>query len=164
MSLEIPCIPADPDISGIGVRIAIYVQTLLSFLPAISALWDGNVAPYELEAVNDQAVTILITAFGVLISAMVQAQTLGLSNFHANIILGLSWMNNTNTFIYFLLYVHHTNQPGPDHIPLHFRSWLCHLTSRRKVRRTFNPCLDKPPPTLSISRWQVWHSTPGSCL
>jgi hypothetical protein len=130
MSLEIPCIPADPDISGIGVRIAIYVQTLLSFLPAISALWDGNVAPYELEAVNDQAVTILITAFGVLISAMVQAQTLGLSNFHANIILGLSWMNNTNTFIYFLLYVHHTNQPGPDHIPLHFRSWLCHLVEQ----------------------------------
>jgi hypothetical protein len=36
MSLNIPCaIPADPDFSGIGVRVAIYAQNLLSFVPAI---------------------------------------------------------------------------------------------------------------------------------
>jgi 5'-deoxynucleotidase YfbR-like HD superfamily hydrolase len=28
-------IPADPDISGIGVRAAIYLQNLLSFIPAV---------------------------------------------------------------------------------------------------------------------------------
>jgi hypothetical protein len=99
------CIPADPDISGIGVRVAIYAQNLLSFIPAISAIWDGEVVPHELDAVRNQSTTILITAFGILISAIVQARTLGLSNFHASIILSLSWINNTNTFIYFLLYV-----------------------------------------------------------
>jgi hypothetical protein len=103
MSLNIPCtIPADPDISGIGVRVAIYAQNLLSFVPAIWALWDGDVSDYELESIETQSTTILITAFAILISAMVQARTAGLTNFHATIVLDLSWMNNTNTFIYFL--------------------------------------------------------------
>jgi hypothetical protein len=127
MSLAPPCIPGDPDISGIGVRVAIYAQNLFSFIPAISSLWDGEVAPYELEAVKAQSTTILITAFGILISAMVQAQTLGLSNFHATIILNLSWMNNTNTFIYFLLYVQHKSQLGPQKIRSDAISWLKHF-------------------------------------
>ncbi|KAJ6496188.1 hypothetical protein C8R45DRAFT_155178 [Mycena sanguinolenta] len=128
MSLDFPCsIPAEPEISGIGVRVAIYAQNLLSFIPAISALTDGEVAIYELEAVKDQSTTILITAFGILISAMVQAQTLGLPNFHANIVLNLSWMNNTNTFIYFLLYVQHKSQLGPHQIKSDLVSWYNHI-------------------------------------
>ncbi|KAJ6559742.1 hypothetical protein B0H19DRAFT_945256, partial [Mycena capillaripes] len=127
MSFNSTCIPAEPEISGIGVRAAIYAQNLLSFIPAISALSDGEVAPYELEAVKDQSTTILITAFGILISAMVQAQTLGLPNFHANIILNLSWMNNTNTFIYFLLYVQHKSQLGPQQIKSDLTSWFTHI-------------------------------------
>ncbi|KAF7338973.1 Multiple ankyrin repeats single kh domain [Mycena venus] len=122
-----PCIPGDPDISGIGVRVAIYAQNLFSFIPAVSSLWDGEVAKYELEAVKAQSTTILITAFGILISAMVQAQTLGLSNFHATIILSLSWMNNTNTFIYFLLYVQHKSQLGPQQIRSDVISWYRHV-------------------------------------
>ena len=61
----------------------------------------------ELDALEQQSTTILITAFAILLSAIVQASSLGLSSFHATIILNLSWINNTNTFIYFLLYVHH---------------------------------------------------------
>jgi hypothetical protein len=130
MSLLPPCIPAEPEISGIGVRAAIYAQNLLSFIPAISALSDGEVALYELEAVKDQSTTILITAFGILISAMVQARTLGLPNFHASVILNLSWMNNTNTFIYFLLYVQHKSQFGPQQIKSNFISWFKHVKAR----------------------------------
>lgn len=101
------CLPSDPDISGIGVRIAIYAQNLLSFVPAIWALWDREVSEQELEAAEAQSTTILLTAFAILISAMVEVRTVGLSNFHAAVVLNLSWMNNTNTFIYFLLYVQH---------------------------------------------------------
>ncbi|KAJ7922497.1 hypothetical protein B0H13DRAFT_1517395, partial [Mycena leptocephala] len=113
-----------PDISGIGVRAAIYIQNLLSFVPAISALWDGEVASYELESVETQTTTILITAFGILISAMVQARTIGLASFHASIILNLSWMDNTNTFIYFLLYVQYKSQVGPQHTKSTLYSWV----------------------------------------
>jgi hypothetical protein len=84
---DFSCIASDPDISGIGVRAAVYIQNLLSFIPAIWALWDGKVTAYELESVETQSTTILITAFAILISAMVQGRTLGLSNFHASILL-----------------------------------------------------------------------------
>ncbi|KAH8813939.1 hypothetical protein DL96DRAFT_507756 [Flagelloscypha sp. PMI_526] len=97
-------IVSNPDIVGIGVRTAIYAQNILSFVPAIWAIWDKNVEPFELESVETQSTTILITAFAILVSAIVQARTLGLTNFHAVIILNLSWMNNTNTFIWFLLF------------------------------------------------------------
>jgi hypothetical protein len=128
------CIPSNPDISGIGVRAAIYIQNLLSFFPAIWALWDGTVSAYELESVETQSTTILLTAFAILISAMVQTRTLGISNFHASIVLGLSWMNNTNTFIYFLLYVQHRSQAGPGHIRPKFSSWVNHGLERLSLR------------------------------
>jgi hypothetical protein len=98
------CIASNPDITGIGVRTAIYAQNLLSFFPAVFTLVDKKVTPTELEALETQSMTILITAFAILLSAIVQALTLGLTNYHATIILNLSWINNTNTFIYFILY------------------------------------------------------------
>ncbi|KAF5356224.1 hypothetical protein D9756_004323 [Leucocoprinus leucothites] len=100
-------IPANPDISGLGVRIAIYVQNILSLVPAIWSLRDKNVSVVELETLEKQSVTILLTAFAILISTIVQALTSTVTNYHATIILNLSWMNNTNTFIYLLLFAHH---------------------------------------------------------
>ncbi|KAJ7114824.1 hypothetical protein C8R44DRAFT_928725, partial [Mycena epipterygia] len=60
---------------------------------------------------------------------MVETRTSGLSNFHANIILSLSWMNNTNTFIYFLLYVQHKTQTGPKQINSDPAAWINYLKS-----------------------------------
>ncbi|KAJ6582556.1 hypothetical protein DFH09DRAFT_865006, partial [Mycena vulgaris] len=115
---------SNPDISGIGVRVAIYAQNLLSFIPAIWALSDRNVSEYELESVETQSTTILITAFAILISAMVEARKAGVSSFHASIVLSLSWMNNTNTFIYFLLYV---QQKSQGEIKMDLKSWIKHI-------------------------------------
>lgn len=130
MSGGLPCtIPADPNVSGVGVRTAIYAQNLLSFIPVLWALWDGEVSDYELECVETQSTTILVTAFAILISALVQG-TRGLSNFHASVVLDLSWMNNTNTFIYFLLYVQHKSQPGSAQIPSTFSAWMIHFRHR----------------------------------
>ncbi|KAK7456445.1 hypothetical protein VKT23_010693 [Stygiomarasmius scandens] len=124
------CDLSDPDISGIGVRAAIYIQNLLSFIPAIWALWDGDVSAYELECIETQSTTILITAFAILISAMVEVQTVGMSSFNAIVVLSMSWMNNTNTFIYFLLYVQHKSQPGPEHVDPTWSAWVQHLKGR----------------------------------
>lgn len=107
MCFNMSCfIPANPDVSGIGVRTAIYAQNLLSFIPAVYALADGKVDEQELDTIKDQSITILVTAFAILISTILQTQTYGLSGFHASVVLNLSWMNNTNVFIYFILYVH----------------------------------------------------------
>ncbi|KAJ7741878.1 hypothetical protein B0H16DRAFT_1247392, partial [Mycena metata] len=94
------------DISGIGVRSATYAQALLSFLPAFWALLDGHVDENELATLETQSTTILLSAFALLFSAIIQAQTQGLDSYHATIVLNLSWMNNTNTFIYMLLLLH----------------------------------------------------------
>jgi hypothetical protein len=107
LPLPFRTIPGNPDVSGIGVRSAIYVQNLLCILSALWALWDGKVTSGELDYAEMQTTTNLILAFAILISAMVQASTLGLSNFHGNIVLMMSWMNNTNAFVYFILYIHH---------------------------------------------------------
>jgi hypothetical protein len=122
-------IPANPDISGVGVRAAIYIQTLLSFFPAFYALLDGKISVKELEVVEKQSTTILITAFAVLISAIVQVATIGLSSFHTSIILNLSWMNNTNTFIYFLLYIHHKSDPdrNEERVEPQWLAWRDHI-------------------------------------
>ncbi|KAJ7772810.1 hypothetical protein B0H14DRAFT_2402076 [Mycena olivaceomarginata] len=127
MSSSLICLHADPDISGIGVRVAIYMQNILSFIPAIWALWDREVSVAELDAVETQSTTILITAFAILIAAIVEAQTAtGLSSFHASVVLSLSWMNNTNTFIYFLLYVQHKSQGDTEPIE-GLSSWIKHI-------------------------------------
>jgi hypothetical protein len=131
-------IPANPDISGVGVRVAIYIQTLLSFIPAFYALLDGKISTKELETIEKQSTTILITAFAVLISAMVQAATFGLYSFHTSIILSLSWMNNTNTFIYFLLYIHHKthlDQEMEKVLP-RWTAWFDHMVKPFGFRRT----------------------------
>jgi hypothetical protein len=130
-------IPGNPDINGIGIRIAIYVQNILSFIPAFYALWnDKKVDKVELKTVEKQSTTILITAFAILISLVVQAQFFGLSAFHTSIVLSLSWMNNTNTFIYFLLYIHHQSDPEHEQrIRPKLSEWICHITQGlRRVR------------------------------
>ncbi|KAF5323909.1 hypothetical protein D9611_008312 [Ephemerocybe angulata] len=124
------CIPGNPDIAGIGVRIAIYAQNLLCSFPAFWALVDGKVTETELESAEKQATTNLVLAFAILISSMVQATTLGLTSYHANIVLSMSWMNNTNTFIYFLLYVQHKSQPTPGSghiVEPTFLAWARHI-------------------------------------
>ncbi|KAF6742763.1 hypothetical protein DFP72DRAFT_1022107 [Ephemerocybe angulata] len=124
-----PCIiPGNPDIAGIGVRIAIYVQNLLCFLPAFWALFDGKVTQGELDAAETQATTNLVLAFAILISSIVQAQTLGLTNYDASIILNMSWLNNTNAFIYFLLYIQHKSQMGiRGRVEPNWRAWVQHV-------------------------------------
>ncbi|KAG6828217.1 hypothetical protein H0H87_002675, partial [Tephrocybe sp. NHM501043] len=105
-----PCFGANPDVSGIGIRTTIYAQNLLSFAPALLTLKDGKVTPTELDALETQSTTILITAFAILVSTIIQASTSttssGISNYHTSIVLDLSWMNNTNLFIYLLLYTY----------------------------------------------------------
>ncbi|TEB31558.1 hypothetical protein FA13DRAFT_1590196, partial [Coprinellus micaceus] len=101
---------SNPDVSGIGVRIAVYGQGIICFVLPVWSLLDGVVTPFELQSAKAHSTTNLILAFTILISSFVQALTRGLTNYHTAIILSLSWMNNTNAFIYFLLYAQYIGQ------------------------------------------------------
>ncbi|KAJ7259753.1 hypothetical protein C8J57DRAFT_1017356, partial [Mycena rebaudengoi] len=112
--MDSQCIPANPDISGIGVRAAIYAQNLLCFLPVVAHLRDGTVSSDEMKGVKDQSIGMLTVAFAILISTIIQATSTvdgqQITRFHAAIILDLSWMNNTSTWIWFLLYAHYLSK------------------------------------------------------
>ncbi|KAG6890485.1 hypothetical protein C0992_001153 [Termitomyces sp. T32_za158] len=100
-------VSANADISGIGIRTAFYVQNLLSFLAAFWALRDGRITPTKLDELKKQSTTILFPALAILISIILQTHNHGVSNYHASIVLNFSWMNNTNFFIYIVLYIYH---------------------------------------------------------
>ncbi|KAH9956251.1 hypothetical protein BC827DRAFT_1098586, partial [Russula dissimulans] len=119
-----------PDISGIGVRTAIYVQNFLCFAPVVADLWDGIVTADEIKGIKDQSIGMLAIAFAILISTAIEAKGSGqgqsITNFHAAVVLDLSWMNNTSTFIWFLLYGHHRsiNDMEGMVIPPTWSGWL----------------------------------------
>jgi len=129
------CIPANADITGIGVRTATYAQNVLCFAPIVAHLWDGKVSGDEIAGVKDQSIGMLAVAFAILVSAMVEAKGHGpgqsLTSFHAAIVLDLSWMNNTSTFIWFLLYAHQRskNDTKGKVIPATWAGWYKHLSS-----------------------------------
>ncbi|KAJ7720529.1 hypothetical protein B0H16DRAFT_384145 [Mycena metata] len=115
---SLKCITANPDITGIGVRIAIYAQNLLCFVPIGLHLWDGIISDEELKGIKDQSIGMLAIAFAILISIIIQAKTAvqgqPITGFHAAVILDLSWMNNTSTWIWFLLYAHHISNADAE--------------------------------------------------
>jgi hypothetical protein len=128
------CLTANPDVSGIGVRVAIYAQNLLCFAPVVADLWDGEVSADEIKGIADQSIGMLCIAFAILLTAMVEARTTTpassnnrINGFDAAIVLNLSWMNNTSTFIWFLLYVHQQSKSKIKRIPATFADWTNHL-------------------------------------
>ncbi|KAJ7266264.1 hypothetical protein C8J57DRAFT_1001461, partial [Mycena rebaudengoi] len=116
-----------PDVSGIGVRAAIYAQNLLCFLPVMMHLRDRKITRDELKGVKDQSIGMLAVAFAILISTIILAKGAGgeekITNYHAAIVLDLSWMNNTSTWIWFILYVHHRSKHDDRPIQASWSAW-----------------------------------------
>ncbi|KAF9453417.1 hypothetical protein P691DRAFT_780905 [Macrolepiota fuliginosa MF-IS2] len=102
--ISLGCIQANPDIAGIGIRVAIYAQNFIALVLSVVALGDRYVSWKELLLIESQSMTILLTACALLSSAVIQAATFGMSTYHALIILNLAWMNNTNTLLYAILF------------------------------------------------------------
>jgi hypothetical protein len=131
MDTDTCIIPANPDISGIGVRAAIYTQNLLCFLPVVLYLWDGEISVDELAGIQDQSTGMLAIAFAILITtaSLAAGRNPTVSYYHAAIILDLSWMNNTSTWIWFILYVHERSRAPYKHVAATWHAWRTTLWS-----------------------------------
>ncbi|KAJ7836227.1 hypothetical protein B0H14DRAFT_2190395, partial [Mycena olivaceomarginata] len=106
---------SNPDVFGIGVCAAIYIQNILCFVPIIVDLWDGQISGDELKAIKDQSIGMLAVAFSILLTTIILAKGVGgsiqtITSYHAAVVLDLSWMNNTSTWIWFILYVHYQSK------------------------------------------------------
>ena len=91
----ISCFTANPDVAGIGFRLAIYVQAILTLLVIGIQISDGNWSIPEQRASFGQSTSILATACALLIAAVVQWRRLNI--YHALITLNLSWINSMGT-------------------------------------------------------------------
>ncbi|KDR74863.1 hypothetical protein GALMADRAFT_249778 [Galerina marginata CBS 339.88] len=91
----------NPDISGIGVRAAIYAQAVLTLVQPTLASIDGRISEKELIGLHRLYLGILLPGCALLVSAIIQATTHGLSVYHAILVLQLSWINNTSALIFF---------------------------------------------------------------
>ena len=94
-------ITANPDISGIGVRTAIYIQAVLSLVHPLVAGYDGTIDDFEMKSLATVYFGILLSGCALLLSAIIQAKTFGLSAYHAMIVLFLSWINNISALTFF---------------------------------------------------------------
>jgi len=94
-------IEPNPDISGIGVRTAIYAQAVLTLVQPLLASLDGRISESELVGLHQLYLGILLPGCALLFSAIIQARTFGLSVYHGMIVLNLSWINNTSALIFF---------------------------------------------------------------
>ncbi|KAF9032421.1 ankyrin repeat-containing domain protein [Panaeolus papilionaceus] len=88
-------LPSNPDISGIGVRSAIYIQSFICIISGISAMADGVVTDDELPFLEAQALAADILGFAILVAGFAQALTFGLTPYHASILLSLAWLSST---------------------------------------------------------------------
>ncbi|KAJ6550823.1 hypothetical protein DFH09DRAFT_606698 [Mycena vulgaris] len=93
-SFQCTGIEPNPDIAGIGVRVAIYAQALLSIVYPVFFVWDGKISPKESKIMSRISINIALTACALLVSTGIQAATFGISLYHALIILQLSWINS----------------------------------------------------------------------
>ncbi|KAJ7787375.1 hypothetical protein B0H14DRAFT_2537493 [Mycena olivaceomarginata] len=127
MAVDSCTIPSNPDVSGIGVRAAIYAQNLTCFLPVIVHLWDGKISRDELKGIKDQSIGMLAVAFAILFTTIILAKGAGgdqtITSYHAAVVLDLSWMNNTSTWIWFILYAHHRSKRDDQPTGANWSEW-----------------------------------------
>lgn len=86
------CIPPNPDISGIGVRTAMYAQAALCLLHPVIASLDGKYDRREKERLFASMLSLSLLLIALVLSAIIQTGLSGISPFHAVVVLNLYWL------------------------------------------------------------------------
>ncbi|KIK59517.1 hypothetical protein GYMLUDRAFT_60081 [Collybiopsis luxurians FD-317 M1] len=109
---------SNPEITGIGVRAAVYFQNLWSLWSAFTVITRSQkVGRDTLAAVEIQALPVITTGYAMLISTIIQNHTIGLSTFDGLIILNLSWINSTGACIWYLFLSQYSENLIFGHVP-----------------------------------------------
>lgn len=91
------CYESNPDVAGIGVRFAIYIQAFLAILSLFIYTCDAHFTTIERLSAFRRFSPIMATACALLVSAMAQMYSQqdpgGFDYYHVTIILYLSWIN-----------------------------------------------------------------------
>jgi len=81
------CFEANPDIAGIGTRLAIYLQAIIGIVFTFIAAFDGKITPVERRNIRILPHGNLILSSALAINGMIQTFSKTLSAYHAGILL-----------------------------------------------------------------------------
>ncbi|KAF8962193.1 hypothetical protein BDZ97DRAFT_1920663 [Flammula alnicola] len=87
---QLPCIPSNPDVAGVGVRFSVYFQAFLSFVAPVLAMTDGIITLEEKERNTVLPIENLLLSASLAFTAFSQIHTL--SVYHAVIISIMGWI------------------------------------------------------------------------
>ena len=132
------------------MRVAIYVQTLLSLVPAFLFAWDGTLGPNEENLIDTISANLSLTGCALAFSALIQAATFGLSTYHALIVLNLGWLVNSSALIVCIFpIIHWRSQKSIQH-------WMVRLwPSKVKQIPAYLLVVIHPCATAALGIW-VW--------
>ncbi|KAF8308974.1 hypothetical protein DL93DRAFT_1807032 [Clavulina sp. PMI_390] len=85
-------IPSNPDAGGIGIRVGVYVQSLLPFVLSHLDQLLGTTEDRR-QTGRQTANLVILTGLALLISAIIQERTFGLTVYHGIIVLNLCWIS-----------------------------------------------------------------------
>lgn len=97
-------LPATPDVFGTGVRLSVYLQTLLCLIPQILVALNKRTLLDNLDLSERLTSINIILAFSILVSSMSQALGTGMSSYHAHVALKLSWLNISNLLVFYWMF------------------------------------------------------------
>ncbi|RXW22169.1 hypothetical protein EST38_g3672 [Candolleomyces aberdarensis] len=87
-----PCVWANPDLSGVGIRLSIYGQVFLKVIVAFIFSRHATSSDFQLYILSTSSRNLFLTGGALLICAFYQGSTQGLSVHHTLIVLNLSWI------------------------------------------------------------------------
>ncbi|RXW13204.1 hypothetical protein EST38_g12650 [Candolleomyces aberdarensis] len=105
-TLPLVCVDPNPDISGIGVRVAIYVQAFVNIACVIIFSLDNHISGFEHKVLINASLNLFVSGCALLICTAVQGTTFGLSLHHALIVLNLNWIIAFSGLLYVLIFAY----------------------------------------------------------
>jgi hypothetical protein len=122
-TLSISCVEPNPDISGIRVRLAIYIQAFVNIACVILFSLDNYISPLEHKVLINASLNLFVSGCALLFCTAVQGTTFGLSLHHALIVLNLNWIIGFSGLLYVLIFAYNYSRGrfggrhfGPDDI------------------------------------------------
>ncbi|KAJ3506704.1 hypothetical protein NMY22_g17163 [Coprinellus aureogranulatus] len=99
-------LPATREIAEVGIRLGMYLQSIVCFTAVVWAIRDGRaIAHWDLRSIEALSVPNLVLGIGFLIPSIIQASVNGMTDYlSATLALRMTWMANINASAILLLH------------------------------------------------------------
>jgi hypothetical protein len=142
----LPCINPNPDISGVGVRVSIYVQAFFNIVCAIIFSRDTWISDFEHTILTTTSLNLFLIGCALLLSTVIQGATLGLTVHHALIVLNLNWIVGLSALLYVFIWTYNI-----------VAAWFSMPLKRRPEDDEYDERTDRPPSGRSLLYLSTLH-------